>query len=216
MQGVGARVRVSAFAAVAALGLSGAADAATLSYAGNLHFDDDVALIRFVVTEPSNATIRTFSYAGGTQANGTVIPAGGFDPIVTLFDGNGDFIDYVDDGLPGTVPTDPATGEAFDAVLTASLSPGAYFAAISVSDNNFFGDPGDNIAEGFDWEGVHDFTNVFGCSGPAGQFCDHTGDPRDGYYAFDVQLSPVPVPPALPLLGSALTVLAVLKRRRVV
>lgn len=205
-------IRNAALAVAALLGLSGTAGAATLSYTGTIQNDDDVALIHFVVNAPSNATIRTFSYAGGVQGNGNAVPAGGFDPLVSLFDGGGKFIDFVDDAFPGTAPSDPSTGEAFDAVLSAALAPGAYFAAISQSDNNFLGGPGDSIGLGFDWDGVHDFTSIFGCA--QGHFCDHTGADRSNSYAFDIELSPVPVPPALPLMGGALLALSGLVRRR--
>jgi hypothetical protein len=204
-------------AVAAILGLSGGASAATLSYAGYLTNDDDVALFRFVVNQPATATIRTFSYAGGTQANGDVVPAGGFDPIISLFDGHGNFIDDNNDGPAGTVPADPTTGEKYDALLTHTLAPGAYFAAISQYDNFFDGAPGENIAQGYEVDGDHFFTDdEFGCA--QGQFCDDTNDSRGDYFAFDVQLAnapaPVPLPPALPLLGSALAALGFVRRKR--
>ncbi len=53
--------------------------AADFSFRGNFSTDDEVHLFNFSVGATSTVTLKTLSYAGGTQADGTVISAGGFD-----------------------------------------------------------------------------------------------------------------------------------------
>ena len=158
--------------------------AADFSFRGNFSTDDEVQLFNFSVGATSTVTLKTLSYAGGTQADGTVISAGGFDPILALFDGSGNFIDGNDDGFFPNVEIDPVTGVEYDTFLQAPLDPGNYTVAISQFDNFFVGGLGDNISLGFDLEGDSTFTSTFGCSN--GQFCDFTSDNRTNEWAFDV------------------------------
>ena len=58
---------------------------------GTFSADDDVALFDFSRWRTSRPSCRCapYSYAGGTLADGTEVPAGGFDPVVSLFDASG-------------------------------------------------------------------------------------------------------------------------------
>ncbi len=76
------------------------------SFRGTFGADDEVALFDFTANGASTVTLRTYSYAGGTQADGTPIAAGGFDPILTHFDGTGLLIDA------STETTVPASGRS--------------------------------------------------------------------------------------------------------
>src|SRR5882724_9888917 len=58
-----------------------------LSYTGNLNSPEDIFEITFSISETSNLAIRTWGFGGGTNSAGTLIPAGGFDPLVALFSG---------------------------------------------------------------------------------------------------------------------------------
>ena len=73
-------LRSAAFALLAAISSANAADF-SLSFTGALSNDEDIQFFNFTLTEVSDVTIRTFSYGGGTNAQGTVIPPGGFDPV---------------------------------------------------------------------------------------------------------------------------------------
>ena len=44
-------------------------------------------MITFTLTSQNFVTFQTWSFGGGTNAAGTVIPAGGFDPLISLFAG---------------------------------------------------------------------------------------------------------------------------------
>jgi hypothetical protein len=120
--------------AAAVLATSGvSALAANFSFSGNLPGDNDVAFLAFTLASPSDVTLRTWSYAGGTNAAGDLIAAGGFDPIVSLFFGTGStalLIGANDDGLG--VPVDPGTGLAYDSLLESfALPAGMYTVALS-------------------------------------------------------------------------------------
>ena len=78
--------------------LSNLANAANFSFTGNLSTPNEIQTFNFTVGLPSSVTLRTWSYAGGTNADGAVIVRGGFDPILALFDSTGALIDQNDDG----------------------------------------------------------------------------------------------------------------------
>ena len=200
-------------------GLAGNASAASFSFTGTFSADDDVQLFNFTADGTSLVTLRTYSYAGGVQADGNIVSAGGFDPILALFDSAGNLIDQNDDG--SAVPVDPNTGAAFDTELSLILEAGDYIVAVTQFDNFAVGP---TLADGFSAQGDPFFTAGLGaCSN--GQFCDVSGvDPfnnRTNEWAFDVlnvvdAVAPpaVPVPAAVWLFGSGLLGLVGMARRR--
>lgn len=206
--------KVLAAATVAAL-LSTTASAATFSFRGNFSSDDDVQLLNFSVGATSTVRLQSFSYAGGTQADGTVISAGGFDPILALFDGSGVYIDEQDDA--DSAPADPTTGASYDVDFTSVLGTGSYTVSIMQYDNFAIGP---NLRDGFQRTGEGNFTSL-DCS--ANMFCDTAGDARTSFWAFDISgveqaeieiPAPVPLPASAPLLLGGLLGLVRLDRRR--
>ncbi|PSB01914.1 DVUA0089 family protein [Merismopedia glauca] len=172
------------------IGLTNPASAANLSFRGNFTQDDDVRLINFTLSSTSQVIIKSLSYAGGTQADGTLVSAGGFDPILSLFDNGGNLIDSNDDGGSSHVPADLTTGAGFDAFLTSLLNPGTYTVAVT----QFYNFPGGtNISQGFRHQGEANFTSLYGCS--TGVFCDTTGNSRTNFWAVDVLKRDEPIPP---------------------
>ena len=198
--------------------LCSTASAASFSFTGTFSADDDVQLFNFTAGGASTVTMRTYSYAGGVQADGNVVSAGGFDPILALFDNAGNFIGQNDDGAIGTVSTDPNTIEAWDTYLDVALVAGNYTVAIMQYDNFALGP---TLSDGFLQTGNPFFTGTLGnCSN--GQFCDVSGvnpyNNRTNEWAFDVlnvaTASVVPIPAAAWLFGSGLIGLIGVARRK--
>jgi hypothetical protein len=76
---------------------------------------------------------------------GTVVPRGGFDSILRLFNAS---IIFIDDKNEGTgVATDPKAGLTANARSTETLTPGQYIAALTKFDNFSIGNHADGFAE---------------------------------------------------------------------
>jgi hypothetical protein len=110
----------------AGLWLATHAQAAVLSFNGSFTKDDDQQFLSFTQGALSPVTLQTSSYA-----------AGGFDPIVAVFDAKGLLIAQNDDGV-GVTP-DPSTGAALDSLLTVSLGAGQYIISLTEFLNFAFG-----------------------------------------------------------------------------
>ncbi|MBE9069396.1 PEP-CTERM sorting domain-containing protein [Leptolyngbya cf. ectocarpi LEGE 11479] len=182
MKPLSALVGMVTGAIVTTFGLGNAASAADFSLRGTFAQDDNVQLFDFSVSTTSAVTFRTYSYAGGTQADGTVITGGGFDPVLTLFDGNGYFLASNDDDDSGTVAKDPQTGQGYDSLLNLMLAAGNYTVALTQF-GNFTNSA--NLADGFRQEGNGNFTSDFSRCTTDTPFCDFTGNLRTNQWAFD-------------------------------
>ena len=60
-----------------------------LSFTGSLATSSTDFEQSFSLSAPSTLTIQTWGFGGGTNAAGTLIPAGGFDSLVALYSGMG-------------------------------------------------------------------------------------------------------------------------------
>ena len=129
--------------------------AANLSFTGTLTGPDDFDLVTFSLTSPATVTIKTLSYAGGTNAAGAVIPSGGFDPIITLYpSGGGAYIATNDDASVGQVPAAP-NGLTRDSFIQTPLGVGTYIVAVTQFAN--FPVVGGTLAQGFTGGGTPNF-----------------------------------------------------------
>ncbi|MGA7802889.1 MAG: DVUA0089 family protein [Gammaproteobacteria bacterium] len=209
---------------VGALAFAGSASATPMnySYQGAFTQDDNVQLFNFSVTgAASQVYLVSYGYAGGTQADGTVVSGGGLDTILTLFNGaTGAYITANDDGsdscfsgatsvAPGIVDGnyDPNTGVRYDTCFSSLINPGNYTVAVTEYDNFA---AGSNLSDGFQRDGQGNFTGALGgCS--QGYFCDVTDatpyNNRTGAWAYDIlnvsSATQVPQPPTgLPEPGS--------------
>jgi hypothetical protein len=126
--------------------LSGAASAASISLQGTLALSagaaNNTAAYTFFVSAASTVTIQSYGYGGsgsapgGTNLVGTVIPAGGFDPYISVFTGAGPLATFLasnDDGScrPGT----SSAGLCGDSALSLSFGPGTYTLVVEAFDN---------------------------------------------------------------------------------
>jgi hypothetical protein len=96
----------------------------------------DVLLFAFALSGSTTRTIQTYGYGGGTNAAGQIIPAGGFDPYVSLFVGTGPaatFLASKDGGLCPPANFAPACHDS--TLVMSSLAGGSYTLALSVFDN---------------------------------------------------------------------------------
>src|SRR5450756_1101533 len=99
-----------AFGVILAFLLCGPLWADTVSFQGHFAADDTLQMFTVNLAGPGTVTFQTFGYAGGINGAGDSIVAGGFDPVLTLFDGAGNFLVTNNDGACGQVGTDGSTG----------------------------------------------------------------------------------------------------------
>ncbi len=202
----------------------GQASATSFSFQGTFAQDDQLQLFQF--TAPSASVIlRTWGYAGGTNALGAIIPAGGFDPVLSLFDATGGLLPTSplvatnNDGAG--VATDLATGLAADSLLSlTTLNAGhTYVLVLSQFDNL---PNGPNYGNGFSNAGLGNFTpGEFGCGGTS--FCDASASQRTGDWAVDITGvreatditgGGVPEPGTVLLFATGLAGIALARRRK--
>ena len=147
------------------------------SFEGLFLTDDQVQLFDFTLATGSTVTMQSWGYGGGTNANGQLVPAGGFDSFFTWFAGNGSQIGTNDDvGCGG--PTNSHNGACLDAYAQVFLPAGSYTLALTQSGNEPIGD----LSDGFTEQGQGDFTANGNC--PA--FCDLLGNTDNGNWAVDI------------------------------
>ena len=185
------------------------ANAADFSFTGNFVNDNDVQQFAFNVGADSTVSLRSWSYAGGTNAAGTVIARGGFDPILTLFTSAGTRIGQQDDGGCTLVASDAVTNQCWDTFLTTSLVSGDYIATIQQYNNFSRG----SLSDGFTFSGDANANFRNG-------FVDFSNNKRDSHWAFDItgvnsaELPvSVPEPTTVTLIGLGLLGFAASRRK---
>src|SRR5579871_5386254 len=182
---------------LAVITLGQVATAGSLSFTGIFTQDDQLDIITF--TAPgANTVVRTWGYAGGINFAGNTISAGGFDPVLSVFDATGGgllgtslLLASNDDGLdqcpasaPNCVSPDPLTNSAFDSLIVLNgLDPGGQYALVLSESDNL--PVGPDYAAGFSQAGQGNFTATeFPCGGTA--FCDANLAQRNGAWAVDI------------------------------
>lgn len=186
------------------LATSAGIHAAEFDFSGNFDRDNDVTRFGFSVRATSVVTLFSSSWLNG-----------GFDPILTLWDGGGNLLFEQDDGDGGgsALSNGMVFGYGdFDSYLSVELEPGNYITTLTQYDNFSVSD---FLFDGFLRDGDPTFTESFGCSN--GIFCSGLSTDGNGnsvqanrtsaweLHILNVdsaQLSTVPEPPTL-LLGLA-------------
>jgi hypothetical protein len=133
------------------LWLCDSAAAASISVHGSLSLSsgaaNDSASFAFNVSAANTVTIQSYGYGGssnapgGTNSAGRVIPAGGFDPYITLFSGSGasaTFLASNDDGTCSVGHGALSNRLCGDSTLSLSLAPGVYTLIVGAFDNMSF------------------------------------------------------------------------------
>ena len=197
-------------------GFGGIASASSFSYTGSFVTDDQIQEFLFSLSATSTVTTVTYSYAGGTNQAATVIPEGGFDPWLAIFNSSGTLVASDDNGTCAQVGTDSSTGACFDSFISQSLTAGTYTLVLSQSDNSPLGG---NLSDGYTRTGQTDFTSSFGCSN--GEFCDINADNRTPNWAVDIDNvtssslpgGAAPEPATFLLLGGGFAGILMLRRR---
>lgn len=204
---------LSAFLFVLTIAGFSPASATPIVIKGTLAQDDTVLTISLLLSQTSDLTAFTTSYGGGTNLDGTITAAGGFEPILSLFSPSGAFL--ADDGgdLFPHGAVDPTTGVAGDAFLhLAGLSPGSYTLALT----EFFNFPNGNLSDGFFEAGQGNFTGPT-CSQAAGSFLQTnlvSCPQRSANFALDISSTAVSEPPSWTIMMFALLLGFVLRFRR--
>ena len=160
----------------------------------------------FNVPVASTMTAITFSYGGGVNGAGAIIPEGGLEPYLSLFDSGGNFLGSTLFGItcPVGANTNTVSGQCYDVALDGgTLTPGKYEIALSAFENMSYAEnPGGYLlSDGFTGLG-------------------NLAVGEDLHYAFDVILtSTVPTPEpstmAVMLLAVGTLFLKTLRRNRV-
>jgi len=159
----------------------------------------------FTVAAPSTMQAVTFSYGGGVNGVGMIIPEGGFEPYLSLFDASGNLLASTFFGItcPPGANTNTLSGQCLDVALDGgTLAAGNYQLSISAFENLSLAE---NLGSGTLADGFAGLGNLF----PG----------EDMHYAFDVILntpsSAVPEPAGLsPLFTIALGLLAFHRSRK--
>ena len=194
-----------------ALLAAGSAFADTVSFTGTLNSPEDTFETNATLSTAGILTIQTWGFGGGTNAAGTVVPSGGFDPFVGVFDSSGNLIQGTSDvlsnytsfiGCPlaGLVTIGSIPGNCGDITMSLPLAAGTYTVLLSDAEyipNAIFDSPSyGNLSEGFT-----DFT------GGAFQTCADLNDCNNdtANWALDVttpsNMTPTPEPGSLGVCG---------------
>ena len=175
--------------AAAILTLSTAATAfpADFTFSAALTADDDSKSYFFTLAQPGSVTLRTYSYGGGLAPNGTRVPAGGFDPTLSLFNSTGLLIASSQDAgcgnVSASVSADAGTGFCLDAYLPLQLPAGSYQLVVTQSVNVA---AGPTLADAFAYTGQGSFTVGPESPGSTG-FQDGAGNQRSPSYTLGLQ-----------------------------
>ncbi len=184
--------------------------AETTSLQGSLAADDSLAVFSFDLLAAGDVRAQTWSYRGGTNAVGANVAAGGFAPVLSLFDGSGQLV-AMDIGSSNTCSKSFCWDASF-AYLGAV--PGQYTLVLSQDGNTPLG----MLADGYAMTGQTHYTAAYlGSNSANASFIQVDGTQRTGRWALDLTLpalvTVVPEPGSPGLFVAGLAALGLLQRR---
>lgn len=181
------------------------ASSVSQTYTGTLTSESgsagSVVLESFSLTAPSEVTIYTTSYGGGTNLNGTTTAPGGFQPNITLYNSTGFVVANQSPTFSPIAHPDPTNGWKGDGYLQDTDAPaGTYYVTLTDWQNQMsITSTGLNVSE----------AAYLQFSGPGGtSFQDVQGNKRTGNYALDI--SAVPFKSTVPEPATALLIIPAL------
>jgi hypothetical protein len=208
-----AGVIIAPAVALALAGLTTPLQAANSSFTGIFATDDELATFLIDLPAAGDITALTLSYSGGPNGIGQAIPAVGFAPVLTLFDGVGNDV-Y---GNSGSGNICQGGGSfCWDASFSYIGAPAGHYTLVLSQDGNT---PLGQLAEGFSMTGQPHYTAQFlGSPGnPNATFIQIDGAQRSGHWALDLTVpngaSVVPEPDAATLLVAGLAIAGLARRR---
>jgi len=222
---VKALLRASIIAITASAWVCGSAE--TISQTGTLANPEDSVLINLSLVSDGSVTLQTYGFGGGTNAAGTVIAPGGFDPFVGIFAGTGssavflngssDVLTNYSPGCPpaGAIAIGSIPGQCGDVnLLFPDLAAGTY--TVLLSDAAYLPNAVFEATPGLLGDGFADLT------GGVFQTCYDADDCNTdtANWALDITTSagatppPVPEPPAVELAGMGIAFAAAWIYRR--
>jgi hypothetical protein len=200
--------------------------AGTISETGTFSTPEDTFLITLTLPTGGDVTLQTYGFGGGTNAAGSVIPSGGFDPFVGLFSGTGptaiflngdsDILSNYTPGCPpaGTVTVGSVSGQCGDVNLPfTGLGAGTYTVLLSDGENvpNAVFETSGVLGDGFT-----DFT------GGVFQTCADVNDCNSdtGNWALDIvapngSITATPEPRVIGVAGIAFALIVLARRPKI-
>lgn len=209
------RTALMALSLAIGLSFSPITPASPVSYQGNFANDNDLVALSFSITSSAGGSIsaRTFSYNGGVNAAGATVASGGFAPVLTLFGSDGYEVFSASTNVP-------CSGLSFcwDADLEFSTTLAGSYTLVLSQDGNF---SNGSLMDGYAHDADPNYTalNLGSLGDPNATFIQIDGTQRTAHWAFDLNVvntpvgGTVPEPASTALVGAALGVLAVLRRR---
>jgi hypothetical protein len=206
---------------------AGAALGDTVSYTGTLNTPEDTFETTATLPVAGTLTLQTWGFGGGTNAAGTVIPSGGFDPFAGVFDSGGNLIQGTSDvlsnytsfsGCPpaGLVTIGSVPGNCGDITMSLALPSGTYTVFLSDAEyipNAIFDSPAyGNLSEGFtDLTGgvFQTCADLSDCNSPTANWALDVTTP-----AASVTATPEPAMMGVCGFGLAAALLVTLKRKQ--